>query len=75
MILFGLKSSDNKAIVELFDKGLINCRTLRSNMPGFDEAVELIHNRTLDKKIGIHLVLTDGLLLTQEIKSINLFFK
>jgi|ERR1035437_14690 predicted glycoside hydrolase/deacetylase ChbG (UPF0249 family) len=71
---FGLKSSVNKAIVESFNNGLINSTTLMANMPGFEEAVELIHNRKLDKKIGVHLVLTDGLSLTQEIKSMNLFF-
>jgi predicted glycoside hydrolase/deacetylase ChbG (UPF0249 family) len=71
---FGLNSSVNRAIVELFDKGLINSTTLMANMPGFEEAVELIHNRKLDKKIGVHLVLTDGLPLTQEIQSMNLFF-
>ena len=71
---FGLKSSVNKAIAESFDNRLINSATLMANMPGFEEAVELIHNRKLDSKIGIHLVLTDGLSLTQEIKSMNLFF-
>jgi hypothetical protein len=71
---FGLKSSVNRAILESFDKGLINSTTLMANMPGFDEAVEFIHNRKLDKRVGVHLVLTDGLPLTQEIKSMNLFF-
>jgi predicted glycoside hydrolase/deacetylase ChbG (UPF0249 family) len=71
---FGLKSSVNKAIVESFNKGLINSTTLMANMPGFEEAVELIHNQNLVKKIGVHLVLTDGLSLTQEIKSFDLLF-
>ena len=71
---FGLKSSVNKAIVESFNKGLINSTTLMANMPGFEEAVEFIHSQNLVKKIGVHLVLTDGLSLTQEIKSMNLFF-
>jgi hypothetical protein len=71
---FGLTSSVNRAIVESFDKVLINSATLMANMTGFEEAVEFIHNRKLDKRIGVHLVLTDGLPLTQEIKSMNLLF-
>jgi chitin disaccharide deacetylase len=36
---FALKSSVNNAIVELFNKRLINSTTLMTNMHGFDEAV------------------------------------
>jgi predicted glycoside hydrolase/deacetylase ChbG (UPF0249 family) len=71
---FGLNSSVNKAIVECFNNGLINSTTLMANMPGFDEAIELIHSQNLEKKIGVHLVLTDGLSLTHEIKTMSLFF-
>ncbi len=72
---FGLNSSVNKAIVELFDKGLINSTTLLANMPGFDEAINLTYKHELTNKIGIHLVLTEGTSLTEEIKSINFLFK
>jgi len=71
---FGFNSSVNKAIIESFKKGLITTATIMANMPGFEEAVELTHNYKLDKKIGVHLVLTDGLSLTEEIKSIDIFF-
>jgi predicted glycoside hydrolase/deacetylase ChbG (UPF0249 family) len=71
---FGLSSSVNKAIVESFNNGLINSTTLMANMPGFEEAVELIYNQKLSEKIGVHLVLTDGLPLTHETDSVNLFF-
>lgn len=72
---FGLNSSVNKAIVESFNNGLINSTTLMANMPGFDEAIDLAYKHEFTNKIGIHLVLTDGLSLTEEIKSMNLFFK
>ncbi len=72
---FGLSSSVNKAIVELFDKKLIYSTTLMANMPAFDEAVELACKHELTNKIGIHLVLTEGSPLTEEIKSINFLFK
>ncbi len=71
---FGLNSSVNKAIIESFDRGLITSTTLMANMPGFDEAVHLAHKHNLTQKIGVHLVLTDGIPLTKEISSIPFFF-
>lgn len=71
---FGLSPSVNKAIIELFDNGLINSSTLMANMTGFEEAVELIHNRKIEKRIGVHLVLTDGNSLTEDIKKLDIFF-
>jgi len=72
---FGLKSSVNKAIIEAFDKNYINSTTLMANMSGFDEAVYLIHKHQLNLKIGAHLVLTEGLPLTDNIKSIDFLFE
>jgi hypothetical protein len=71
---FGLKTSVNKAIVTSFNSGLINSTTLMANMEGFDEAVELAHQNGIISKIGIHLVLSDGLPLTREILGANLFY-
>ncbi len=71
---FGLKSSVNLAIVELFRNKIIHSATLMANMPGFHEAVELIHKYKLEDQIGIHLVLTEGLPLTEDIKSIKFLF-
>jgi chitin disaccharide deacetylase len=71
---FGMSASINQAIIGLFDQKLINSATVMANMPAFDEAIELIHDRKIEKKIGIHLVLTDGESLTKEIKSIEYLF-
>jgi len=78
---FGLNSSINRAIVESFDKGLINSTTLMANMPGFDEAVELAYNYKITDKIGVHLNLDKAHYLTSEYlnkvlleKRDNLFF-
>ena len=71
---FGLNSSVNKAIVESFERGLINNTTLMAIMPGFEEAVDLARKHDLTKKIGAHLVLTEGFPLTKEIRSISFFF-
>ena len=39
-----------------------------SNMPGFEEACQLYHDSRLHKKIGFHLVLSEGIPLTDNIK-------
>ena len=71
---FGYNLSVNKAIIEVFENGLINSTTLMANMPGFDNAVELAHKHRITNKIGIHLVLTEGSPLTEEIKSVRFLF-
>jgi len=71
---FGLKSSVNKAIIQSFDSKLINSTTLMANMPGFEEAVELAHKHKIANQIGAHLVLTEGLPLTEEIKCLPYLF-
>lgn len=71
---FGLNASVNKAIVELLSKGVINSTTLMANMAGFPEAVELAHQHNLVDRIGVHLVLTEGAPLTEEIKSVSFLF-
>ena len=64
---FGLKSSVNNAIIESFEKGLINSTTIMANMPGFDEAIDLAHKHNIINKTGIHLTLTEGEPLTTNI--------
>lgn len=61
---FGLNTSVNNAIIESFEKGLINSTTLMANMPGFEHAVELAHTNNIGNKIGIHLTLTEGTPIT-----------
>jgi chitin disaccharide deacetylase len=72
---FGYKSSINKAIVESFNKGLINSTTIMANMPYFDEAVELGYKHNFIDRIGIHLNLDEGNFLTSDIRSADLFEK
>lgn len=71
---FGLSSSVNKAIIELLDNNVINSTTLMSNMPATNEAVELAFKYKITHRIGIHLVLTQGIPLTKEIRSIDFLF-
>jgi len=72
---FGLNSSVNKAIIELFLTNTINSTTIMANMPAVNEAIELAHKYELTNKIGIHLVLTEGNPLTNEIISIDFLFR
>lgn len=70
---FGLNRNVNKAIVESFEQGLISSTTIMPTMPGFDEAVELAHSLKLTNKIGLHLNLTEGTPLTNELKNCTRF--
>jgi chitin disaccharide deacetylase len=72
---FGLKSSVNKAIIEAFDKNFINSTTLMANMPGFEEAIDMIYKNKLLGKVGVHLVLTEGVCLTEKVKFLKYLFK
>lgn len=65
---FGASGSINKAIVDSFSKGFISSTTIMANMPNFDGACELVKNHHLDGHVGIHLVLTRGEPLTDEMK-------
>ena len=71
---FGLSSSVNKAIVDSFNTGLINSTTILAGMPGFEEAVGLAHKNHFFKKTGIHLSLSGGRPLTEDIVHKNLFY-
>jgi predicted glycoside hydrolase/deacetylase ChbG (UPF0249 family) len=65
---FGYNSSVNKAIIESFEKGYCSSTTIMANMPGFEVAYHLVHENRLLKHTGVHLVLTEGIPLTDEIK-------
>lgn len=71
---YGFNASVNKAIIESFNRGLINSTTIMANMAGFEEAVELAHKNNIVSSIGIHLTLTDGHPLNPDILTSNLFY-
>jgi hypothetical protein len=70
---FGLDASSNAAIVKSFETGCCSSTTLMANMPGFEEACSLGHERRLLKHIGLHLVLRHGMPLTEAIKRLPRF--
>ena len=65
---FGMSAASNRAIVEAFDKGVISSATLMTNLPGFEEACELVHRHRLHGRIGVHLNLTSGCPLSVPIR-------
>ena len=72
---FGLNKHCSEAIADAFDKGLVTDTTMMATGEYFDEAAELAKERGFIDKIGIHLNLTEGVPLTDDIKSCPRFVK
>lgn len=70
---FGMNKSCTLAIAEAIEKGLIDGTTMMANGEYFEEAVTLSETRGFDGKIGVHLNLTEGAPLTEEIKTVTAF--
>lgn len=65
---FGYSPAANDAILQSFDQGLISSTTIMANGAAFEEACALASRHDLGRKIGIHMVLTEGETLTEDIK-------
>lgn len=63
---FGISREVNEAIVKSFEKGLINRTTLMVNMPYAKEAMELASEHGFADRVGLHLNLTAGVPLTED---------
>ncbi len=70
---FGMSRKVNQAIAECFDKRILTSTTLMVNMPYADEAVELAKKQGFYESVGIHLNLTGGIPLTDNIKKMKRF--
>jgi len=70
---FGLDGAHNQAIVQCFHEGLCSSATLMPNMPGFEEACQLVHEAELTDHVGMHLVLTYGQPLTDRMGRLSRF--
>lgn len=66
---FGLNKHCSKAIAQAFHEGKITDTTLMATGGYFDEAVVLAKEQGFIDKIGIHLNLTEGEPLTEDIKA------
>lgn len=66
---FGLSEGVNYGIIDGHVNGLVNSATMMMNMPGVEHAVQLAkHHKTLG--VGIHLVLTAGKPLLDDVPSL-----
>lgn len=65
---FGRDSCINAAILRCFERQWISSATVMANMPGFEEACQIIHEHQLIGRIGVHVVLSMGRALTDAIK-------
>ena len=67
---FGYSSGINLGIIRAHERGVLSSTTMMANMPGFDEGVELAKSHP-DLGIGVHLTLTCGEPLLEDVLSIT----
>lgn len=70
---YGLNEHCSKAIAQAFLEGKISDTTMMATGEYFDEAVALAKEQGFINRIGIHLNLTEGEPLTEDIKSCSAF--
>ncbi len=70
---FGKSESVNRAIAACFEKGFIDRTTLMVNMEAAEAAVSLAKEAGFFDRVGIHLNLTEGMPMTDPIRSNPLF--
>ena len=66
---YGLNNEVNRAIVDLLKSGGIQRTTLMVNTPAAKEACEMAKDNNLLPHVGLHINLTDGNPLTEDIKN------
>ena len=66
---FGLTESCSKAIAQAFEKNLISSTTAMANGAYIEKAFALAEKNGFIEKVGVHIVLTEGVPLTDGIKS------
>ena len=66
---FGLSKGVNLGIIEGFIEGVLTSTSMMANMPGFDHALKL-SNDNKDLGVGVHLTLTSGYPVSNNLKSL-----
>lgn len=70
---FGLSHSVNRAVIRAFRRGLCTRCSIMPNMPGFQEACDLVKAHRLMNRVGLHLTLTQGGPVTHSIREFPMF--
>lgn len=65
---YGLNANTTKAIAECFRRGIVHRTTATVNTPFFKEAIDIARRFGFIDKIGLHVNLTEGFPLTEEIR-------
>jgi len=69
----GLNHQVNLAVIRAFERGFCSDCSIMPNMPGFEEACELVRMHGLADHVGLHLVLTEGTPVTEPIRDFRRF--
>lgn len=70
---YGYDENRTKAILAAWRLGMVTTTTMLVNYPGFDDAVALSRDTGLFDHIGLHLNLTRGVPLTENVRRSRLF--
>lgn len=70
---FGRNSKANQRIAQCFQNDVISTSTIMANMPGFNEAIEIIVSNGFESRIGIHVVLDEGKPITEQMQNCRKF--
>lgn len=65
---FGMSADVNSGIVSAFRENLITGASAMANMPAFDEAVAAAHELGVTDRIGVHLNLSEGPALSEQLR-------
>ena len=70
---FGLNAEVNASILKSISEGLVTTTTMLVNLEGFDDACIIAEKYNIKKRIGLHINLTEGIPLTEEMRRCCLF--
>jgi chitin disaccharide deacetylase len=70
---FGMDSSVNNSILTAIVDGICTTTTMIVNLEGFEEACDLAEKNKIRDRVGIHVNLTEGIPLTDDMKRCKLF--
>jgi hypothetical protein len=70
---FGMNSSVNNSILKTIVDGICTTTTMIVNLEGFEDACEMAEKNKIRDRVGIHINLTEGVPLTDDIKRCKLF--
>ncbi|MBQ7995511.1 MAG: ChbG/HpnK family deacetylase [Bacilli bacterium] len=68
---FGFSKTITLAILDCFKKGIITTTTACVNGPDFLESAKMIKGTLFEKKVGLHINITEGEPLTEKIKDVK----